>query len=85
LALGFIALILLAPQFMYMPNGSGLIEFLRTTRREDLKPTRREDLLKQPQPKATPSATSQQTPQAQSGKLALLPQREMKPHWTPEE
>jgi tetratricopeptide (TPR) repeat protein len=87
IALGFMTLILLAPQFIYMPNGSGLIEFLRTTRREDLKPTRCEDLLKQPQLKAdsTPKSTSAQMPQAQSGKLALLPQRETKPHWTPEE
>ncbi len=87
IALGFMALILLAPQFMYMPNGSGLIEFLITTRREDLKPTKRDD-LKQAQPKtATTSAASQQSKQqkAQSGKLALSAQRETKPHWTPEE
>lgn len=92
-ALMLMGLLLFAPQFMYLPSGTGLVEFLRATRREDLRPTRRTEITrtgltavgKSVRPSAQQSAqkpTSQT--QRTNGKLGLQAERTASPQWKPE-
>ncbi|CAN5286181.1 hypothetical protein BH10CYA1_BH10CYA1_27850 [soil metagenome] len=85
-ALTVMGLLLFAPQFMYLPSGTGLVEFLRATRREDLRPTRRTEITKTGLA-AVGKSTQQPTQQTQkpNGKLGLQAERAAAPQWKPEE
>ncbi|MBI2812107.1 MAG: tetratricopeptide repeat protein [Candidatus Melainabacteria bacterium] len=85
-ALTVMGLLLFAPQFMYLPSGTGLVEFLRATRREDLRPTRRTEITKTGL--AAVGKSTQQPPQlAQrpNGRLGLQAERAATPQWKPED
>lgn len=97
-ALTLMGLLLFAPQFMYLPNGTGLVEFLRATRREDLRPKRRPEITKtglaavgkssrQSTPQSNQQSTKQPTRQTQkpNGRLGLQAERCATPQWKPEE
>lgn len=97
-ALGLIGICVFLPQFMYMPNGSGVLEFLKATRRQDLNRNTNSSAHKNldSNPSGTaqnsnapvPSGNQQRPPRSQTAtnsKLALLPQRDSKPRWTPGE
>jgi tetratricopeptide (TPR) repeat protein len=81
-ALMVIALLLFAPHLMYLPDGTGLIEFLRTTRRDDLRNAQQSELAKSDRselkiPSAhklrdiTPARTSASTTGFPNGKLGF--------------
>ncbi len=93
-ALMVMGLLLFAPQFMYLPSGTGLVEFLRATRREDLRPTRRTEITRtglaavgKSTQQSTQQSSQQPTRQAQrpNGKLGLQAERAASPQWKPEE
>lgn len=93
-ALMIMGLLLLAPQFMYLPSGTGLVEFLRATRREDLRAKRAADITKtalasvgKSSQQSTQPITMQPTRQTQkpNGRLGLQAERAASPQWKPED
>lgn len=81
-ALILMALLLFAPQLMYMPNGSGFIDFLKAHRREDLRPQQRKN--QRDASGATSETSGGKGTARPNGKLGLQAERTATPQWKPE-